>query len=116
MRNPYSEGFICPNFYKTMTNAFEDPRIEDYVFNRLNAIEKADFEADMMMDEELEIAVAYRFMMKIKNDKRVQDELERELIPEVIEFKHETFVPQQNEGFKKARKKWGNLLSFISSN
>lgn len=86
------------------------------MFDRLNAIDKADFEADMMMDEELELAVAFRFMMKIKNDKKVKEELERELIPEVIEFKHETFVPQQNEGFKKARKKWDNLLSFISSN
>lgn len=99
-----------------MTNSFEDQRIEDYVFDRLNAIEKADFEADMMMDEELELAVAFRFMMKIKDDKKVKEELERELIPEVIEFKHETFVPQQNEGFRQAKKRWGKLLSLISSN
>ena len=89
-------------------------KINQYVANRLSGNDKADFEAEMMMDKELEKEVAHQILRKMQIDYKVKEhiqkaELERVMVNEAIEAPKKSLT-------RLIRQQWGRLLGSMSSN
>jgi hypothetical protein len=61
---------------KTLEVCFDSKKIEDYIHNRLNANDNADFEADLTMDVDLQKEVARAILKKMVIEKKVREQIE----------------------------------------
>lgn len=89
-------------------------KIGQYVANRLSGNDKADFEAEMMMDKELEKEVARQILRKMQIDYKVKEhiqkaELERIMVNEAIKAPKRCSI-------QSIRQQWGRLFGSMSSN
>lgn len=89
-------------------------KIEDYVANRMTETEKADFEAEMIMDKELEQEVARMILRKMQIERNINQHIKKVEIERITLNKE---LKIQNISLKETIiKKWGKLLDYLSSN
>jgi hypothetical protein len=61
---------------KTVEVSFDSKKIDDFVNNRLSANDAADFEADMVMDVDLQKEVARAILKKMVIERKVREQVE----------------------------------------
>ncbi len=87
-------------------------KIDAYVTNRLSEIEKVDFEAEMMMDKELEKEVARQILKKIQIERKVREHIEKVESERISSLE----VPKTTNIFTVVKENWLRLLENLSSN
>ena len=90
--------------------------IYDYVANCLSANDKADFEAEMQINQELKQEVARLILKRLQNEQRVREHIEKIEI-ERIEIQKAELKKKNSISIKDAiKQKWERLLENLSSN
>ena len=89
-------------------------KAEDYVANRMSETEKVDFEAEIIMDKELEQEVARMILRKMQIERKVKQHIK---IAEIERVALNQGLKVQNISLKETIiNKWGKLLAYLSSN
>ncbi len=90
--------------------------IYDYVANCLSVNDKADFEAEMQINQELKQEVARLILKRLQNEQRVREHIEK-IETERIEAQKAELKKKNSVSIKDAiKQKWGQLLENLSSN
>jgi anti-sigma-K factor RskA len=90
--------------------------IYDYVANCLSANDKADFEAEMQINQELKQEVARLILKRLQNEQRVREHIEK-VEAERIKVQKIELDKRNNISIKeRIKQKWGELLDNLSSN
>jgi hypothetical protein len=100
--------------FKAMITIALNSKIEDYIANRMSETDKVDFEAEMMMDKELEQEVARMILRKMQIERNVEQHIK---IAEIERVALNQELKVQNMSLKETIiNKWGKLLACLSSN
>jgi hypothetical protein len=90
--------------------------IYDYVANCLSENDKADFEAEMRMNQVLEQEVARLILKRMQAEQKVREHIEK-VETERIGIQETEFKKKNNVSIKDTiKQKWGKLLENLSSN
>ncbi|MDZ7934094.1 MAG: hypothetical protein U5M51_03825 [Emticicia sp.] len=90
--------------------------IYDYVANCLSANDKADFEAEMQMNQELKQEVARLILKRLQNEQRVREHIEKVEAERIKVKKIELDKSNRISIKERIKQKWGELLDNLSSN
>ena len=95
---------------------FDSKKIEDYVENRLNANDRADFEADMMMEVELQKEVARAILKKMLVERKVREQVEAsENLRKTTQFLEKRLVVKEESHSRFGFTDWWKKLSMSLS-
>lgn len=105
-------GKLCVFFkLKAMEPITLNKKIDAYVASRLSEIEKVDFEAEMMMDKELEKEVARQILKKMQIERTVREHIETVELERIGSIQ----VPKNTNIFTIFKKNWLKLTGSLSS-
>lgn len=90
--------------------------IYDYVANCLSVNDKADFEAEMQMNQELKQEVARLILKRLQNEQQVREHIEKVEAERIKVQKIELDKRNSISIKERIKQKWGELLDNLSSN
>ncbi len=100
---------------KAMEAVVKKQVIYDYVANCLSDNDKADFEAEMRMNQTLEQEVARMILKRMQNEQKVREHI-RVAETERVRLQQAEFNKKRNPIMTSIKQKWGKLIGSLSSN
>ena len=100
---------------KAMEAVVKKQVIYDYVANCLSDNDKADFEAEMRMNQTLEQEVARMVLKRMQNEQKVREHI-RTAEMERIKLQQAEFDKKRNPIMASIKEKWSKLIGSLPNN